>query len=278
MTSGSELAAGVLAPPRPGKARVRSAVRLLKERGFRGAMRFARRELYSNREFLVLQHTMEGVPDVCSPQASWCTREVAPEARTVLDEVCRAWPAEMGEQSQEQVRAMVRRRADEGAWCFVLLAEERLAGAVWLLPRDEILSEPFGLHWSRRSRSASLGFTGRAGTACYGSGPATCPVDHRPGERIVRSLFVVPGARGNGFAKVLLRDAVAVAFERGVPQVLSRVWPWRVASLKAHVSVGFRVVGSLREETRFRRSRCRFQPSAIGDSGGEDVRGRPVPG
>ena len=77
------------------------------------------------------------------------------------------------------------------------------------------------------------------------------PISHNSGDWIVRSLFVVPDARGVGLSKLLLCHACMIAKDSKVPQLFSLVFDHRESSARAHISAGFKMIGTLQIRTCF---------------------------
>jgi phosphinothricin acetyltransferase len=60
---------------------------------------------------------------------------------------------------------------------------------------------------------------------------------------IEHSVYVHPGARGQGVGRLLLEQLIASAEASGVWTIETGIFPENTASVALHESVGFRVVG-----------------------------------
>jgi peptidoglycan/xylan/chitin deacetylase (PgdA/CDA1 family)/GNAT superfamily N-acetyltransferase len=203
---------------------------LVRGRGLRkGVMRICD-ELYSEREWLVTKHDLNSQVEIESPDLQLSIREVTEHNMRDIERICHVWPPEFGYWRADYLKSKFIRRLDNGDWCFCACVNGDLVGGVWLHKSDL--------------------------TA------ANCGVCHHPGERVVRSLFVVPEARGKGIGKALLNHACKVAKDRRIPQLLSLVFRHRESSIRAHISLGFKIVGAIKVTTRLGKSRYKFTGEA----------------
>jgi L-amino acid N-acyltransferase YncA len=60
---------------------------------------------------------------------------------------------------------------------------------------------------------------------------------------VEHSVYVHPGARGQGIGRVLLDELIASTEAAGIWTIESRIFPENAASLALHQAAGFRVVG-----------------------------------
>ena len=185
-------------------------------------------ELHSEKEYVITYHDLKAQMDVSSPDPQVQIAEVTSGQVQDIEELCGVWPAEFGTWRPEHLKLKLIHDLEEGNWCFCARAQGKIIGAVWASKRDAIIE--------------------------------SCPVPHMPGERVVGRAFIVPEARGLGLSKLLYDHAVKVARDRGVPQMFGFTFPHRVASIKAKLRVGFRVVGVVKVKTRWGKSAYEFTP------------------
>jgi L-amino acid N-acyltransferase YncA len=62
---------------------------------------------------------------------------------------------------------------------------------------------------------------------------------------VENSLYVAASARGKGVGSALLEELIRVTEARGIWSIQSRIFPENTASLRLHLSHGFREVGIL---------------------------------
>jgi GNAT superfamily N-acetyltransferase len=160
---------------------------------------------------------MRTVPGVPVSLSDLELQEIVSSDGPWIDELYPVYPPEFGPPDREYVvKALQEYRASD-AWCFAAHYDGRLAGAFWL-------SQPNPWY-------------------------AGLNLPYAQDEYIVRNLFVVPDYRGRGISKLLLSYGLHTAGLRGVSSVLSLIPSNRPASLRAHLSVGFQLIGTF--------SRCR---------------------
>jgi GNAT superfamily N-acetyltransferase len=200
--------------------------RLVKTRGIRKAALHLASEFYSKKEFVITHHDLNSHAKITIPQIKVNIVELITNRMQEIDDICKVWPSEFGFWRPEHLRLKLIRDLENDNWCFYARSNGSVVGAVWVFKNDKIL--------------------------------ANCPVSHVPGERVVGRAFIVPQARGMGLSKLLYNHAVKVAIERGVPQLFGLTFPRRIASIKSKVSVGFKVVGTLKIKTCFGRDTYKF--------------------
>ena len=91
---------------------------------------------------------------------------------------------------------------------------------------------------------------------------------------LLSAAMVDPGSRGQGLHRALIAARIALARERGVPELLVRAAPVNAASRRALLAHGFAVVwlgvqgeGSLRHVMWRPIERAAWEPPAAGDAG-----------
>ena len=143
-----------------------------------------------------------------------------------VDELCHVYPPEFGPRHREYVVKALQEYGDSGAWCFAAHYDGRLAGAFWLSQLNP---------WY-----------------------ASLNLPYVQGEYVVRNLFVIPDYRGRGISKLLLSYGLHTTAPRGVSSILSLIPADRPASLRAHLSVGFQLIGSFRRCRRWFKGKDSF--------------------
>ncbi|MFD1716108.1 GNAT family N-acetyltransferase [Amnibacterium flavum] len=75
---------------------------------------------------------------------------------------------------------------------------------------------------------------------------AASPVSARAAYRgvVEHSIYISPGARGNGVGRALLAELIAAAESTDIWTIQSSIFPENGASLRLHESLGFRPVGT----------------------------------
>lgn len=84
------------------------------------------------------------------------------------------------------------------------------------------------------------------------------------------AVYVDPGARGAGVARLLLRALAVDAGDAGLHKLTSRVFADNAASLAAHEAVGFEAIGTHRRHARLdgQWKDCVIVELLLGDAGG----------
>jgi len=202
--------------------------RLVRSHGIRKAVARLSKEVYSNTDYVMTRRRLDSLRDTGSPQANFRFELLEEEDVKGVEDVCRVWPADW---RSKHLKTKVMDDLRRGDACLLLRAESEgtVLGAIWLSPSDEIINH--------------------------------CGVPHDAREGMIRSFFVVPHARGRGLSKLLLSRIAAVARERGMFQIFGYVLPYRKASIRAQLSAGFQIIGTMRVRTRVGRTRYTFVPS-----------------
>ncbi|MEA3226117.1 MAG: GNAT family N-acetyltransferase [Planctomycetota bacterium] len=197
-----------------------------KDRGIREGVRCLRGRIYSTSSYSVFRHSLETIPDVKLAESNIKLREVTSLNDPCLHELHRVYPPEFGPRDPNYVSRVLKERSRNGVWCFAACDQDQLVGAFWLSPPN---------HWY-----------------------ANLDLPYLPGEYVVQNLFVVSNYRGLGVSKLLLNYGLQVAGRRAVSSVLSLIPADRTASLRAHLSLGFQIIGSFRRDRRWFKHRQSF--------------------
>lgn len=214
----------------PWAGKLRSAVTLVCRRGVAGALREARRQMWSTQPFLVLYSRLPAKRGRLVRDLAICVSRARPQD---APEICAHWPPEFSStRSPDEIETVVRQRFAEGMPCFVARANDRFAGAMWA-DRQPILLRRVGLCAS-------------------------------PSECEVRNLFIVPSLRGRGAGCRLLAGALDLLRQDGFDGCYALVFPWRAASIATHTRAGFAPLGTLYQRWRFGRMDVRFQEARGG--------------
>lgn len=208
------------------------ALNRARNRGIREGIRYVRGQIRSASSYSLLRHGMERVSCSVPPVQGFRLLEITAPSSLYLANLHRIYPPEFGPGNPDSVAQMVQDRFGHGAWCFAVCAQDRLVAAFWLSPPS---------HWY-----------------------ANAKLPHLPGEYVVQNLFVTTDCRGLGLSKLLLSYGLQVARQREVRSVLSAIAAGRTASLRAHLSVGFQVIGSFRQERRWFKCREMFLADSQG--------------
>jgi len=220
------------------------AYRLVRSHGIRRTIVCIATEVYSNTDYVVTQHSLDSRADADSGRMHYRIEQLRENDMEGIEDVCNAWPANW---RSKHLKTKVIDDLKKGDVCLLLRSEteDSVLGAVWLCKSGTILDH--------------------------------CPIRHGPEEGVVRSLFVTPGARGQGLSKVLLSHVVRMARERGISRVFGYALPYRTASIRAQLSTGFHVVGTMKVSNRMGRTRYTFVPAAdMNDQPMDTARADPV--
>jgi len=201
------------------KNKIRKTFLRARDKGIREGIRYLRGQMYSTSSYDVLRHDMKSITKVVVMLPHLRVLEIHKSNPELIEEVFHKWPPEFGRCDQEYISRILQERFRNGAWCFACRDQNQLVAAFWLSPPS---------HWY-----------------------ANVKLPHLPGEYVIYNLFVAANYRGLGVSKLLLSYGLRVAHQRGVPSVLSAILADRTASLRAHLSVGFYIIGSFRQEMRW---------------------------
>lgn len=205
------------------------AWRLMRSHGIRKAVVRMATELYSNKDYVILRHGLDSPMPVHSDPMPYRIERLQEGDGKGIEEVCHAWPANW---RSKHLKAKVRDDLRKGDVCFLLRSESqgKVLGGIWLCTSDGIMDH--------------------------------CPLTHYSNEGTIRSLFIVPEARGRRLSELLLRHVITVARERGMCQIFGYALPHRTASIRAQRRVGFTVAGTLRLRARWGHTRYQFIPNS----------------
>ena len=216
--------------------------RLVRSHGIRKAVARLGEETYSNKSYVITRRRPDAPEDADSDRMHCRIESLNVEDREGIEDVCRVWPAMW---RSRHLKTKVIDDLKKGDVCLLMRSEPKgdVLGAVWLSSSDSVIDH--------------------------------CPIPHDANIAIIRSLFVIPEMRGRGLSKVLLRSATREARERGISQILAYTLPRRKASLRAQLSAGFQVVGTMKVRTRFGHTRYTFCPPAAVNNQQADLLGGP---
>jgi peptidoglycan/xylan/chitin deacetylase (PgdA/CDA1 family)/GNAT superfamily N-acetyltransferase len=202
--------------------------RQVRTRGVRKAFIRTCNEIYSKREYIVTKCDLTIQKEIKLSHVQINISEVTKKDPGDIENLCRIWPSEFGYWRPGYLQSKFIKDLENGDWCFVVRLDGNIVGSVWLQRSDETINN--------------------------------CDFIHYKNERSVGNFFIVPEKRGRGISKPLLIHACNLAKERQIPQILSLISPLRIASLKAHLGAGFKIIGSIKIKTRFGKNKYKFNP------------------
>ena len=214
--------------------RVGWIVSLLKNRGLLATMQSVRKEIWSSAEWkvLVLENGAEDKRQYSSE--SFMLGELTEQSDDLFRQIADIWPSEFPKLKDNALLHDLRRRAASGVWGFVLLEAGLVRGAVWLDTKESHLR-------TSAFRPASA-------------------------DRVVKNIFIDSSQQGRNLARIMLRQVLIEARRRHTRRVIALVYPYRIASVRTFLALGFEEAGVVRETCRLLRCRDVFAASRHGDN------------
>jgi peptidoglycan/xylan/chitin deacetylase (PgdA/CDA1 family)/GNAT superfamily N-acetyltransferase len=203
--------------------------KLIQRRGIKRALMRIGSELYSESEYVVAKHDLSSQVKIISDRLQIDISEITKYDTKDIEDVCKAWPSEFGYWRTEGLKSRFIHDLENGYMCFAARSNGDVIGAIWISKCDEIIMN--------------------------------CPGHHYQEEMLFCRMFVVAGARGRGLSKLLLNHIIMIAKEKGMSQLYGYTLLNRAASLKAQLSVGFKILGNIKVKTRMGRNKYIFLPA-----------------